>query len=56
MEGDLMVIHEVARRFVMRLGNQVIGLWNESFDVDGAPPIDGTSAPGVARTLRGGDE
>jgi type IV secretion system protein VirB9 len=56
MEGDLMVIHEVARRFVMRLGNQVIGLWNESFDVDGAPPQDGSTAPGVARTVRDGKE
>lgn len=52
MEGDVIVVHEVARRFVLRLGGEVVGLWNDAFDVDGVPPADGTTVTGVKRVLR----
>jgi type IV secretion system protein VirB9 len=52
MEDDVIVVHEVARRFVLRLGDEVVGLWNDAFDVDGVPPVDGTTASGVKRVLR----
>jgi len=42
----------VARRFVLRLGNSVIAIINEDFDIDGVPPANGTTVPGVARVLR----
>lgn len=51
-EGDVIVVHEVARRFVLRLGNEVVGIWNDAFDVDGVPPVDGTTVSGVKRALR----
>jgi type IV secretion system protein VirB9 len=57
MEGDVIVVHQVARRFVLRLGDEVVGVWNDAFDMDGVPPNDGTTVSGVKRVLRSdGDE
>jgi type IV secretion system protein VirB9 len=55
MDGDTVVIHEIARRFVLRLGDEVVGLWNDAYDVDGVPPKDGTTVEGVMRVLRSDD-
>lgn len=52
MENDQLVADRVARRFVLRLGNSVISIINEDFDIDGVPPKDGTTIPGVERVLR----
>jgi type IV secretion system protein VirB9 len=55
MDGDTVVVHEIAKRFVLRLGDEVVGLWNDAYDVDGAPPKDGTTVDGVKRVLRSDD-
>ncbi|ACB33137.1 Conjugal transfer protein TrbG/VirB9/CagX [Leptothrix cholodnii SP-6] len=52
MEGDLMVIDRVARRFVLRAGSAVVGLWNEGFDLDSPSSGSGTTVPGVSRALK----
>jgi type IV secretion system protein VirB9 len=52
MEGDLLVVDRVSRRLMLRAGSAVVGLWNEAFDLDGAPPVEGTTVPGVRRVLR----
>jgi type IV secretion system protein VirB9 len=52
MEGDLLVVDRVSRRLVLRAGQAVVGVWNEAFDLDGAPPEGGTTVPGVQRRLR----
>jgi type IV secretion system protein VirB9 len=52
MEGDLAVVQRMGRRFVLRLGKAVVGVWNEDFDPDGVPPAQGTTVNGVDRTLR----
>nr|WP_245753193.1 TrbG/VirB9 family P-type conjugative transfer protein [Paraburkholderia sartisoli] len=52
MEGDVIVIHEVAQRFVLRLADEVVGIWNDAYDMDGVPPKDGTTVDGVKRVLR----
>lgn len=52
MDGDLVVVHELAQRFVLRLGDEVVGLWNDAYDMDGVPPKDGTTVSGVKRVLR----
>jgi type IV secretion system protein VirB9 len=54
MEDGLLVVDRVSRRLMLRAGNAVVGLWNEAFDLDGAPPVDGTTVPGVRRVLRAG--
>lgn len=49
---DVLVIHRVSREMVLRLGNAVVGIYNDSFDADGIPANDGTTVPGVKRILR----
>ncbi|MBB5447810.1 MULTISPECIES: TrbG/VirB9 family P-type conjugative transfer protein [unclassified Paraburkholderia] len=56
MEGDTIVVHEVAKRFVLRLGDEVVGIWNDAYDMDGVPPSDGTTVSGVKRVLRSRDD
>jgi type IV secretion system protein VirB9 len=52
MEDDLLVVDRVARRLMLRSGSAVVGVWNEAFDIDGVPPLDATTVPGVRRTVR----
>ena len=55
MEGDQLVADRVARRFLLRLGNSVAAIINESFDIDGVAPVQGTTVPGVRRVVRPAD-
>ncbi|QVN19871.1 TrbG/VirB9 family P-type conjugative transfer protein [Burkholderia pyrrocinia] len=55
MDGDTIVVHEVAKQWVLRLGDEAIEIWNNAFDLNGVPPVDGTTVPGVARVLKGGE-
>ena len=50
-EGQLLVIHEVARRFLLRLDKQEVGLWNEAFDPDGMANTTGTASSEVVREV-----
>jgi type IV secretion system protein VirB9 len=52
MEGDIAVLQRMGRRFVLRLGEAVVGVWNDSFDVDGIAPVAGVTVDGVSRDLR----
>ena len=56
MEDDMLVIDRVSRRWMLRTGAAVIGLWNDAFDLDGNPPSHGTTVPGVVRSLKPGFE
>lgn len=49
---DTMVVHRIAREFALRLGNSVVGIYNESYDPDGIPANDGTTVPGVKRIIK----
>jgi len=55
MEDDTIVVHEVSKRFVLRLGDEAVGIWNDAYDMDGVPPRDGTTVNGVKRVLRSQD-
>jgi P-type conjugative transfer protein VirB9 len=50
---DVLVLHRVARAAVLRLGNAVVGIYNDSFDPDGIPANEGTTVPGVKRVILG---
>ena len=50
-EGQLLVIHEVARRFLLRLDKQEVGIWNEAFDPDGMSSPTGTTSDHVVREV-----
>jgi len=52
LEDDLFVVDRVSRQLMLRAGSAVVGLWNEAFDIDGKPPGDGTTVPGVRRVLK----
>lgn len=52
MEDDLLVVDRVSRRLILRAGQAVVGVWNEAFDLDGRPPADGSTVPGVRRILK----
>lgn len=56
VDKDVLVVHRVARELVLRLGNAVVGVYNDKYDVDGLPPTDGTTVPGVKRVIVGRDE
>lgn len=56
MEDDTIVVHEVSKRFVLRLGDEVVGIWNDAYDMDGVPPREGTTVDGVKRVLRSRDD
>jgi P-type conjugative transfer protein VirB9 len=59
---DIIVIHRVADRFVLRLGTAVVAVFNEAFDANGRSlqspngltdtPSTASSIPGVRRTVR----
>lgn len=52
IDGDLMVVHRIAPRFVLRLGKAVAGIWNEVYDHDGVATDNGTVVPDVYRATR----
>ena len=56
VEKDVLVIQRVAREMVLRLGNAVVGVYNDKYDIDGVPPTDGTTVPGVKRVIVGGKQ
>lgn len=49
---DILVIHRVSPELVLRLGEMVVGVYNEDYDADGVPPTEGTTVPGVKRVLK----
>jgi len=56
VENDVMVIQRVVSELVLRLGNSVVGVYNDSYDIDGVPPTNGTTVPGVKRVIISGEE
>jgi type IV secretion system protein VirB9 len=52
MEGDLAVVEKLNRQFILRLGEATVGIWNESFDLDGNPVKTGVTVEGVKRVLK----
>lgn len=50
-EDDFLVADRIAPRFVLRLGQAVVVVVNDAYDIEGVPATDGTTVPGVARTL-----
>lgn len=50
---DILVVHRVARAMSLRLGNAIVGIYNERFDPVGRPAENGTTVPGVKRVIIG---
>ncbi|HKG77584.1 MAG TPA: P-type conjugative transfer protein VirB9 [Beijerinckiaceae bacterium] len=52
VRGDLVVVHAIAPKFVLRRGGDVICVYNEAYSPSGINPRTGTTSPSVQRTLR----
>lgn len=50
--NDVLVIHRVAPQFVLRLGKQVVAVFNEAYDPDGVAPVAGSTVDGIERVIR----
>lgn len=54
VNDDVVVVQRVAPRLTLRLGKQVVAVFNEAYDMDGVPPSEGTTVKGVRRVMRQG--
>ncbi|MCW5656746.1 MAG: TrbG/VirB9 family P-type conjugative transfer protein [Burkholderiaceae bacterium] len=52
MEDDLLVVDRVSRRLTLRAGHAVVAVWNDAFDLDGAPTVGHTTVLGVRREVK----
>ncbi|MFG1298018.1 P-type conjugative transfer protein VirB9 [Xanthobacter sp. V13C-7B] len=52
MDGDLVVVHAIAAKFVLRRGQDVTCVFNEAYDPAGINPGTGTTSPSVQRIVR----
>lgn len=55
VDKDQLVIHRIAREFVLRLGNSVVNIINDNFDTEGVPTDSGTSIPNLKRIVKEGN-
>lgn len=53
-EGNFIVVQRLARKFTLRLGDAVVGVFNEAFDFTGLETPSATIAPGVIREIKQG--
>lgn len=53
--NNIIVIHTVAAEYRLRLGDRVLGVYNENY-TGGIANDTGTSSPVIERTIRGGEE
>jgi type IV secretion system protein VirB9 len=51
VNSDVVVVQRVAPRLSLRLGKQVVAVFNEAYDIDGVPPTAGTTVNGVSRVI-----
>lgn len=56
VENDKLIVERVAQKLMLRLGNAVVGIYNENFDRDGISPEQGTTVPGIKRVITAGGE
>lgn len=53
VEGDVIVAHKIARKFVLRKGKLVAGVFNRAYDPNGISNTTGTTVPGIKRVIKG---
>jgi type IV secretion system protein VirB9 len=49
--NEIVVVHKVARRWVLRLGQRALAVWNDAYSTEGRLNDTGTAAPDVKRVL-----
>lgn len=53
--SNVVMVHKVNARWVLRLGDRALAVFNDSFDPVGIENTSGTSSPAVKRVVREGD-
>ena len=53
VEGGRVLIHAIAAKFILRRGNEVLCLFNESYSPEGVDPGTNTTSPVVERIIAG---
>ena len=53
MNGNFVVVQRTARKFTLRIGDAVVGIFNESFDATGIETPTATVSPAVVREIKG---
>lgn len=56
VEGQVLVIHGIYPKFILRAGQAVVGIYNERYTGGAAVPPPATTIPGLQRRIVGGDE
>lgn len=54
VDGNLVLVHAIARKLVLRRGADVLCLFNEAYSPEGINPGTGTTSPSVERRVRTG--
>jgi type IV secretion system protein VirB9 len=55
VHGDTIIIPGTSQAWCLRIGGQVLEVWNYQYNVTGSTPDTGTISPAVVRTLKGAD-
>lgn len=50
---DTLVVHRIAKTFVLRFGKKIVGVYNQGYDAHGIPAEHNTTIYGVKRVLKG---
>lgn len=56
MNGNFVVVQRTARKFTLRLGDAVVGIFNEAFDRTGIETPTFTVSPAVVREIKGASQ
>lgn len=52
--SDIVVLHKVNAKWILRLGDRALAVWNEAYDPNGVRNTTGTASPAVKRVIKGG--
>ncbi len=52
--NNIIVVHKVNAKWVLRLGKRALAIYNEDFDPKGVVNASGTASPNVKRVIKGG--
>ncbi|HEY8096965.1 MAG TPA: TrbG/VirB9 family P-type conjugative transfer protein [Methylobacter sp.] len=51
-DTDYLVVEKVYKRLILRKDSLTVGIWNESYDPEGVPAVDGTTVDSVKRVVK----
>lgn len=51
--SDIVVLHKVNSKWILRLGDRALAVWNETYDPNGVRNTTGTASPAVKRVIKG---